>query len=106
MKKLLTWLIIVSFIALPTASFAAGETLSDDQMDEIAAGDWVVINSEAGEEVVEGVHFSNNDINLEDESQTEIQAVNNVNSADVSNYVVDDYFESARDDSPDMGAFE
>lgn len=87
MKKILTWLIIISFVALPASSFAAGEPLSDSQMDEIAAGDWVVINSEAGEEVVDYVHFSNNDINLEDESQTDIQAINNANSVDSADAV-------------------
>jgi len=80
MKKILALLIALIFAAT-TPVMAAGISLSDAELDEIAAGDWVVIDPDT-QEVVDMIHYSNNDINLEDESQMEIQAVNNANAVD------------------------
>jgi hypothetical protein len=127
MKKLFAWLIIVSFIALPVSSFAAGEPLSDAEMDEIAAGDWTMAQNfdvsdyldeimagdseeeapDASDQIAEvaGIqadepadvetiipgedqdgrdHFNSNDINLLNESQMNIEAVNNANAVDAA----------------------
>lgn len=80
MKKVSILLLAFIFAMLPTAALAEGISLTDDQLDEIAAGDWVVIVD--GEEVVDGIHFNNNDIKLEDDSQMEIQAISNANAVD------------------------
>ena len=44
MKKLTSLLVIfliLSFVAYPIPSFAEGVALSDEEMDQIAAGEWV-----------------------------------------------------------------
>lgn len=79
MKRLIALLTAILFAAA-TPVMAAGVSLSDNELDEIAAGDWVVISE--GEEVVSDIYYNTNDIDLEDESQMEIQAVNNVNAVD------------------------
>lgn len=80
MKRVPAFLIALIFTLAPPV-LAEKASLTDTDLDEIAAGDWVVIDPET-QEVVDGIHHNNNDIDLEEESQTEIQAVNNVNAVD------------------------
>jgi len=78
MKKLIALLVAVMFAGYTPALYAA-EALSDADMDEIAAGEWVIL--EEGQ-TVESVHYNNNDIKLQDESQKEIQGISNANAVD------------------------
>ena len=78
MKKTLALLIAVLFAASSPA-LAGVITLSDAELDQVNAGDWVVIGD--GQEVVD-VHFNSNDIKLNDQSQMEIQAISNANAVD------------------------
>lgn len=85
MKKTFALLMALIFGVFATGAFAAeGVALTNDEMDEIAAGDWVIL--EEGQ-TVEDVWYSNNDIKLNDESQMDIQAVANTNSVDSANAV-------------------
>lgn len=79
MKKILAILMALMF-GIAQTSFAAGVALSDTEMDGITAGDWVVIDPSTQEAV--DVYYNNNTLDLEDESQKEIQAVNNANAVD------------------------
>jgi hypothetical protein len=85
MKKIMALLTALIF-AISTPLMAAGTTMSDAEMDEIAAGAWEVIDPET-QEVVDGIHYNNNDIDLEDDSQRQIQAVANTNSVDSADAV-------------------
>lgn len=85
MKKNLALVLALIFGVFATGAYAAeGVALTNDEMDEIAAGDWVIL--EEGQ-TVEDVWYSNNDIKLNDESQMDIQAVANTNSVDSANAV-------------------
>jgi len=77
MKKILA-IVMALGLALAPTSFAA-TTLTDADLNNITAGDWVVIPS--GLEAVD-VYHSNNTLDLEDEAQSYIQAVNNANAVD------------------------
>ena len=83
MKKILAVVMVVIF-ASSNAAFAANVTLSDKQLDQVAAGDWVVLPTGEEEEGVSvaDVYSSNNTLDLSDESQTNIQAVSNANVVD------------------------
>ncbi len=79
MKRILTIVMLLMFgIAQP--ALAGVVTLSDVEMDEIDAGEWVVIDPST--QAVVDVHYSANDIELSNESQTELKAVNNANAVD------------------------
>jgi hypothetical protein len=80
MKKSLALLVALLF-AMTSPVLAAGTTLSDSEMDDINAGQWVVLGEE-GSEYVEEVHFNNNDISLFETAQTDIKAVSNANAVD------------------------
>ena len=77
MKKALTIALALIFGIAP-ASFAA-TTLTDKQLDDVNAGDWVVL--QPGESVAD-VYYSNNTLDLKDTSQKELQAVSNANAVD------------------------
>jgi len=79
MKKVLP-ILMALMLGLSPASFAATVVLDDAQMAGITAGDWVVIDPSTQE--VFDVYHSNNTLDLEDESQMNIQAVNNANAVD------------------------
>jgi hypothetical protein len=81
MKKIFAMITLLMF-GIAQAAFAGGVVLSDKAMDEIAAGEWVVIEDSEGNEEVVDVHFNGNDIDLEDESQMNLMAVNNANVVD------------------------
>ena len=83
MKKLLAIMTAV-LLALSNSAFAAGVAMSDKEMDEVAAGDWVVLQPG---ETVEDVYYTNNNLELKDDSQTSLQAVSNANSVDSANAV-------------------
>ncbi len=77
MKKLLAIFAAIMLVAQP--SFAAVATLSDEQLNNVAAGDWVVTT--LSEEAVD-VYHTNNTLDLQDDSQTHLQAVSNANAVD------------------------
>ncbi len=77
MKKTIFIMLAIIFGMAPV-SFAA-TALSDQELDQVSAGDWVVL--EEGQSV-EDVFHSNNTLDLEDSSQMEIQAVSNANAVD------------------------
>ena len=62
-------------------SFAA-TALSDSEMDQVSAGDWVILTDASGNQSVEDVYASNNTLDLSDDAQSNIQAVNNTNAVD------------------------
>lgn len=62
--------------------FAAGAVLSDKQMDEVNAGDWVVLTDADGNQVTSDVYHTNNTLDLYSQSQSEIKAVSNANAVD------------------------
>ena len=79
MKKTIAVLLTLIFAAYPMAVYAEGVALSDQEMDEIAAGDWVILTEGQS---VEEVWYNGNDIELNDEAQTSVQAVSNANAVD------------------------
>lgn len=81
MKKVLAILTIL-MLGLSQTAFAGGIMMPDAAMEGIAAGDWVVITDADGNQSVVDVWYSNNDIALQDESQTLLQAVNQANVVD------------------------
>lgn len=81
MKKLSILLVALIFgISVP--AYAAKAVLSDSEMNDIHAGDWVVLTQPDGTQTVEDVYAINNTLDLEDVAQKEIQAVSNANSVD------------------------
>lgn len=80
MKKLLSIVTLLMFGIAQTA-FAGGAMMTDSEMEGVSAGDWVINDGANGPEVVD-VYFNNNDIQLLNESQTELKAVNNANTVD------------------------
>lgn len=72
-------ILVALLLGIAQTTFAAGVALTDSEMDQVAAGDWVVIPS--GFEAVD-VYNNNNTLDLEDEAQSTIQAVNNANTVD------------------------
>ena len=79
MKRLITFMAIFALVCAVPA-FAGVRQLSDNQMDEISAGDWVIINDET--QKVEDVYAVNNTLHLFEQSQMEINAVSNANAVD------------------------
>jgi len=79
MKRTLI-LMLVLLLGVANASFAGVNVLSDKAMDDVSAGDWVVINPET-EEVVD-VYGTNNTLWLLENSQKDLKAVSNANTID------------------------
>jgi|GEM_PF-2611611 len=80
MKKLLA---LVAILMLASSQlFAAGAVLSDKQMDEVNAGDWVVLTDADGNQTTSDVYHTNNTLDLYSQSQSEIKAVSNANAVD------------------------
>jgi len=81
MKKLMILLVVIMFgIAAP--AFAAKAVLSDKEMGDIHAGDWVVLTDSSGNQSTADVYKTNQTLTLYDESQKSIEAVNNGNAVD------------------------
>ena len=83
-KKLTNIFLAVAFAAYPLAVplqvlAAEGVALSDKEMDEIAAGEWVLASNSHSESESES---TNNSLKVKGESQSEIQAVSNSNIVD------------------------
>lgn len=78
MRRILSLLLVLAF-GLSQTAFAGVAKLSDNQMEDVNAGDWIVVGEDP--EVFEG-WYNNNDIALEDESQMEINAISNANAVD------------------------
>jgi len=79
MKRTLI-LLLVLLLGAANTSFAGVNVLSDKAMDDVNAGDWVVINPET-EEVVD-VYRTNNTLWLLENSQKDLKAVSNANTID------------------------
>ena len=77
MNKILA-VLLAAMLGFAPVSFAA-TTLTDKQLDQVNAGDYVILQPG---ETVEDVYASNNTIDLKDSSQTNIQAVSNANVVD------------------------
>ncbi|MFA5038822.1 MAG: hypothetical protein WC732_03990 [Candidatus Omnitrophota bacterium] len=82
MKKLLILLVALIF-GISAPAYAAKAVLSDSELNDIHAGDWVVLDGENNHEVID-VYAVNNTLDLEDVSQKEIQAVSNANAVDAA----------------------
>ena len=80
MKKILAILTVLT-LGLAPVSFAA-TVLTDSQMDQVSAGDWVVLTDSSGNQTVEDVYYNNNTIDLFNESQKDLKAVSNANAVD------------------------
>lgn len=80
MKKTLAILFALT-LGLAPVSFAA-TALTDSELDQVSAGDWVILTDASGNQSVEDVYASNNTLDLQDESQKELKAVNNANAVD------------------------
>lgn len=83
MKRILILMLVFVF-GLSGASFAGVVELTDDAMDGINAGDWVILEKggEEGGQKVEDVYTNNNTLWLLENSQKDIQAVSNANVID------------------------
>ena len=115
LRKIALLILAVMFAAYPIASYADNVALTNDQMDEIAAGelddttagDWVTLAS-AEEDTVEGQGAGGykkggdkNILKIESESQSQIQAVSNANVVD-SGVAVQSNIANATDGAVDM----
>jgi hypothetical protein len=81
MKKLLAVLLVLVFACAVNAS-AATKALSNKEMDQVTAGDWVVLNNADGSQSVADVYTTNNTLDLLEQSQSSIKAVSNANVID------------------------
>ena len=85
MKKLTIGILALIFAVVGAvavyapAVYAEGIALTDDQMYEIAAGDWVVL---ARRQRAKHVFFDENELKAEGSAQMELKAVNNANTVD------------------------
>jgi hypothetical protein len=80
--KRLTILLAILVFGLTSHALAAGKVLSDSAMDQVNAGDWVVLNPGSGNETVADVYYTNNTLDLLNQSQSEINALSNANAID------------------------
>ena len=77
MNKILV-LTITTMLAMGNAAFASeGVALSDNQMDEVAAGDWLIMEDDSGK-TVEDIYAFDNTLKIPDVVQENLQAVSNV----------------------------
>ena len=79
MKKIIV-LMMLSVLILAQPAFAGVAILSEAEMDSINAGEWEIINPD-NKKVVD-VYYSSNDLDLKNQSQTLLKAVNNTNTVD------------------------
>jgi len=78
MKKIssvLMCFLIVSFVAYPLPSFAGGVALTDEEMDQIAAGEWVFAKNTGGP-------VKTNKLEVNNEAQSNLKGVSNANTVD------------------------
>jgi len=98
MKKLLA---LVAILMLASSSlFAAGAVLSDKQMDEVRAGDWVVLTDADGNQTTSDVYHTNNTLDLYSQSQSSIKAVSNANAVDSAIAVQNNVSRVSGDNTP------
>jgi hypothetical protein len=82
MSKRILILLVAFVFAFSGSSIAGVVELSDDAMDGIHAGDWVIVQDSDGNESVEDVYTNNNTLWLLEESQKDVKAVSNANVID------------------------
>jgi len=81
MKRI--WILTaILVLGLTAHAFAGGKVLSDSAMDEVNAGEWVVLNNGTTNVSVEDVYTNNNTLDLLDQSQSKINAISNANAID------------------------
>ena len=80
--KRLTILLAILVFGLTAHALAASKVLSDSAMDQVNAGDWVVLNNGTTNVAVADVYSTNNTLDLLDQSQSQIQALSNANAVD------------------------
>lgn len=81
MKRI--WILTaILVLGLSAHALAGGKVLSDSAMDEVNAGDWVLLNDGTQDVSVADVYTNNNTLDLMDQSQSKIQAVSNANAID------------------------
>lgn len=80
-KKIFTLAMLFVF-AVAGVSFAGVKALPDQTLDDVSAGDWVVLTDADGNQTVEDVYSTNNTLDLLETSQKDIQAVSNANTID------------------------
>lgn len=81
MKRL--WILVaILALGLTSSALAASKVLSDSAMDDVNAGDWVVLNSGTVDEPVADVYRTNNTLWLLENSQKDINAISNANAID------------------------
>ncbi|MDD5669215.1 MAG: hypothetical protein PHE58_04195 [Candidatus Omnitrophica bacterium] len=78
MKRILI-ITAILMLGLSMQAFAAGKVLSDNAMEQVSAGDWVI--TEEGQQVND-VYTTNNTLWLLENSQKDINAVSNANTID------------------------
>lgn len=81
MKRTLI-LMLVLLLGIANASFAGVNVLSDKAMDDVNAGDWVVLNDNTPDAQVVDVYRTNNTLWLLENSQKDLKAVSNANTID------------------------
>ena len=72
LKKLMAILLTIAFAAYPIPSFADGIALTDEEMDQIAAGEWVLAKAPK----------KTNKLEINEESQSDLTGVSNANTVD------------------------
>jgi hypothetical protein len=82
MLKRILMIMLVLVFGLSGGAIAGVVELTDDAMDGINAGDWVVVTDKNGNESIEDVYTNNNTLWLLENSQKDIQAVSNANTID------------------------
>lgn len=82
MLKRIMIIMMVLVFGLSGTSIAGVVELTDDAMDGINAGDWVVVKDADGNESTADVYTNNNTLWLLEESQKDIKAVSNANAID------------------------
>lgn len=81
MKRTLI-LLLVLLLGIANTSFAGVNVLSDKAMDDVNAGDWVVLNDNTPDAQVVDVYKTNNTLWLLEDSQRDLKAVSNANTID------------------------
>ena len=81
MKKVFALMMTMMFVTGSAAFAEEGVTLSDNQMDEVAAGDWLIMD-DTSSQTVEDVYQRNNILEIPGIVQENLQAVSNVMAFD------------------------
>jgi hypothetical protein len=81
MNKMLV-LTVALVLGISGVAFAGAQVLSDQSLDGVSAGDWVVLKDNQGNDTVADVYTNNNTLWLLEDSQKDVKAVSNANAID------------------------